>query len=248
MSGPVLDLRSPQAFALRHHAGAANIPFADLASRMHELPEKGATLLLYHDSDQALQEAKRFLEGRGYRARRMASPLLDETGPSRHRLWAPSPLLVEALHYAPGPGHAVDLGCGSGREAVHLASLGWQVDAIDILPDALAKARDLASHNDVTINTIELDLRHADLPHPQYDLVAMFRFFNCSPLTRAIATLNSAGLLVVESFSHRDSLRRDNLLQPGELAELCGGMTILICRDDVERSGRWYCQLIARRS
>ncbi|MEU8435182.1 class I SAM-dependent methyltransferase [Streptomyces sp. NPDC029216] len=42
------------------------------------------------------------------------------------------------------PGRALDLGCGPGRNALHLASLGFEVDAVDLSPTALAWARDRA--------------------------------------------------------------------------------------------------------
>jgi SAM-dependent methyltransferase len=42
------------------------------------------------------------------------------------------------------PGRALDLGCGPGRNAVHLASLGFDVDAVDLSPAAIAWARDRA--------------------------------------------------------------------------------------------------------
>jgi SAM-dependent methyltransferase len=38
-------------------------------------------------------------------------------------------------------GRALDLGCGLGRAALYLARLGWQVDAIDFIPQAIAEAR-----------------------------------------------------------------------------------------------------------
>ncbi len=39
------------------------------------------------------------------------------------------------------PGRALDLGCGPGRNALHLASLGWEVDAIDLSPQAIPGRR-----------------------------------------------------------------------------------------------------------
>ncbi|MFI8993416.1 class I SAM-dependent methyltransferase [Streptomyces sp. NPDC053542] len=42
------------------------------------------------------------------------------------------------------PGRALDLGCGPGRNALHLASLGFEVDAVDLSPAAIAWAEDRA--------------------------------------------------------------------------------------------------------
>jgi SAM-dependent methyltransferase len=39
------------------------------------------------------------------------------------------------------PGRAVDLGCGHGRAAIHLALRGWKVDGVDLVPRAVVEAR-----------------------------------------------------------------------------------------------------------
>lgn len=43
----------------------------------------------------------------------------------------PRPTLLKALTLLPIPGHAIDLGCGSGRDTLHLLEQGWTVLAID---------------------------------------------------------------------------------------------------------------------
>ncbi|MGW1379243.1 class I SAM-dependent methyltransferase [Streptomyces sp. NPDC002446] len=42
------------------------------------------------------------------------------------------------------PGRALDLGCGPGRNALHLAALGFDVDAVDLSPAAVSWARERA--------------------------------------------------------------------------------------------------------
>ncbi|MFJ3927179.1 class I SAM-dependent methyltransferase [Streptomyces sp. NPDC090022] len=44
----------------------------------------------------------------------------------------------------PPGGRVLDLGCGPGRNALHLASLGFEVDAVDLSPTAIAWAAERA--------------------------------------------------------------------------------------------------------
>ncbi|MEU9170398.1 class I SAM-dependent methyltransferase [Streptomyces sp. NPDC048420] len=48
-------------------------------------------------------------------------------------------------------GRALDLGCGPGRNAVHLASHGFEVDAVDLSPGAIAWAQERAQEADATV-------------------------------------------------------------------------------------------------
>jgi SAM-dependent methyltransferase len=48
--------------------------------------------------------------------------------------------LIEGTDGRP-PGKALDLGCGTGTNAVYMAQHGWDVTAIDFVPSALAAAR-----------------------------------------------------------------------------------------------------------
>jgi SAM-dependent methyltransferase len=61
--------------------------------------------------------------------------------PWDHEL-VPEPLrrLVEGSPAVP-IGTAVDLGCGTGKNAAYLAGLGWEVTAVDVSPVAIAQAR-----------------------------------------------------------------------------------------------------------
>jgi len=49
------------------------------------------------------------------------------------------------------PGPAVDLGCGSGTDAIYLASKGFDVTAIDVAPTALSLAREKADRAGVKV-------------------------------------------------------------------------------------------------
>jgi SAM-dependent methyltransferase len=69
-------------------------------------------------------------------------------------LWRPlfeGPLAME-------PGRALDIGCGSGRDAVHLAARGWQVTAVEFVDKALERARQRAAEEGVDVQWVRGDV------------------------------------------------------------------------------------------
>jgi SAM-dependent methyltransferase len=176
---------------------------------------------------------------------------------------------------------ALDLACGAGREAVYLALAGYEVDAVDALPDALERAQDLARRCGVRLSTIQQDLKRSPtLPAEGYDMVIVFRFLH-QPLLPAIGrSVAAGGFIVYEAFHRRDAAASGRAghggggggravgspaasaagsnnkgccgglgrtLQDGELAAAFDGFEPLIARDGVERDGRVFSQLLARR-
>ncbi|MCC3654476.1 methyltransferase domain-containing protein [Streptomyces sp. S07_1.15] len=83
----------------------------------------------------------------------------DERYRGTELVWSAGPnrFVAEELAGLPA-GRAVDLAAGEGRNAVWLAERGWDVDAVDFSPVALAKAERLASERGVTIRTVQADL------------------------------------------------------------------------------------------
>ncbi|MGI8519568.1 MAG: class I SAM-dependent methyltransferase [Actinomycetota bacterium] len=58
----------------------------------------------------------------------------------------------------PPYGKALDLGCGTGRDSVDLATRGWQVTGVDIIPKAVTAARARAREASVEVEFIQGDL------------------------------------------------------------------------------------------
>ncbi len=68
---------------------------------------------------------------------------------------------------------ALEVGCGLGDLARHLASMGYRVDAVDYAPAAIATAASAGCDPDVVF--LCRDIEHdalVDLPHDAYDLIA----------------------------------------------------------------------------
>lgn len=92
------------------------------------------------------------------------------------------------------PGRALDIAAGEGRNAVWLASQGWQVTATDFSEVGLGKARALAEHIGVEIETVQ-----ADATEPidgRFDLVVIM-YLHLPAEARRIAVRNAASALDV---------------------------------------------------
>jgi SAM-dependent methyltransferase len=82
----------------------------------------------------------------------------------------PSPFLVESIKNRKTPGKALDLGCGAGVFSVYMAKAGYDVTAVDFIPEALAMAEKLAAQNNVSINFLQQDILSWNNPE-QYDII-----------------------------------------------------------------------------
>jgi SAM-dependent methyltransferase len=65
--------------------------------------------------------------------------------------------MVEGAGARP-PGHALDLGCGTGTQAVYLAQHGWEVTAVDNLERPLQRARDRSRAAKVSVSWVKADI------------------------------------------------------------------------------------------
>ena len=134
------------------------------------------------------------------------------------------------------PGRALEIGCGTGGNAVWLAEHGWEVTAIDFSDVAIKKARQLAKERGVGVN-FEVADASTDLPEGQYDLITSF-YIQVTPeqrkkmLATAGAALAPKGTLLFVGHDKSDppSDWSDEDLQtlttPGEVAAEIPGLKI----------------------
>lgn len=69
------------------------------------------------------------------------------------------------------PGRVLELGCGNGRNAIYLAGLGCQVDAVDFSQQALKWARERAQSACAVVNFQQCSIFDAEFAEGSYDLV-----------------------------------------------------------------------------
>ncbi len=163
-----------------------------------------------------------------------------------------TPLLEE---FASGlkPGRALDLACGTGRNALWLARNGWEVTAIDASANAIAKLRQyaLAEGVQVTAEVADLEEPVFTLPAAKFDLVLMLFYLQRDLFERAKNSVKDRGTLIAIAhtveFSEKPTPHR---LQPGELNDYFNGWETLHYREgkpNDEQHRRAVAEIVARR-
>lgn len=229
-----LDTRPIEEARSRPIADSVNIPLEELAGRMHELPSRHGVVRLAGDSS-----AIAFLTECGRNVELARDWTYGENGPAR--LWSPNAFLARVLAEI-APRRALDLACGSGRDAVTLAASGWKVTAVDHLTDALELGRDLASRylsreEASRIEWIQMDLDQDQPEFGRFDLVSSFWFLDRRLFRSAADGLRLGASLVLETFTaeHRKRFGKPRtesfVLASGELASLAEGLNVRILEE-----------------
>ncbi|SFB49938.1 Methyltransferase domain-containing protein [Amycolatopsis marina] len=94
-----------------------------------------------------------------------------------------NPRLAEIAGPLP-PGTALDLGCGTGGDALWLADRGWEVTAVDIAASAVHSLRQQASSTGKSVTALRADLAEV-FPSGTFDLVSAQYFHTPFALDRA---------------------------------------------------------------
>jgi len=112
---------------------------------------------------------------------------------------------------------ALDIACGTGRNAKFLAGKGFNVDALDISPVALENLKNIEN-----INPKEVDFDTYILEENSYDLIVCTYYLNRSLFPQIEKALKKGGIFIFETFMHHpDNTKvpsnRSFLLEDGEL-------------------------------
>ena len=155
-------------------------------------------------------------------------------------------------------GVALDLASGEGRNAVFLAQAGWKMDAVDISPVGLRKARKLAKEAGVKINFLQADLDSYPIARGKYDLIMVLYFWNRRLLPQIKRGLKNGGRILFETYTLETLLRglqgpreAKYLLKANELLDLFRDFRVLFYREGIFREGgrrKAIASLIAEKS
>ncbi|MBI4279980.1 MAG: class I SAM-dependent methyltransferase [Armatimonadetes bacterium] len=154
----------------------------------------------------------------------------------------PSGLLVRWIDRLPR-GRALDVACGLGRHARFLARHGYQVDAVDISPVAVAEARRRAQAENLRVHFVVADLDTMPLPAERYDLIVCTFFLMRSLFEGLMAALRPGGALLYETHVEPPALDGGEVggpsdaahyLRSNELLRACLDLRIVFYEETVE--------------
>ena len=94
-------------------------------------------------------------------------------------------------------GRALDVACGTGRNALYLARNGWDVIAVDINAESIVMLRERS--NDVDARVLDLEREPLDFPDGSFDLIAIVRFFQTSLFPTVKRLLRPGGILATSA-------------------------------------------------
>jgi tellurite methyltransferase len=169
---------------------------------------------------------------------------------------APAAWLVEHGPLLGGGGRALDVACGDGRNALQLARLGFDVDAVDISDLTIDALRAAAAERAPAVHPRVLDLEREPLPEDAYDVVVCFNYLQRDLFDALARALRPGGWLLFETFgpAHLEELGRQInpafVLGANELLHAFPGLRVRHYREGVaQRSAgpRGVASLAAQR-
>jgi SAM-dependent methyltransferase len=131
-----------------------------------------------------------------------------QDGPAPWDIGEPQPAVVRLAGEGAFAGAVLDAGCGTGENALHLASLGLKVLGVDVAETALAIAREKAAQRGIDAEFAAADALHLDRLGRTFETVldcALFHTFDGGERRDYVASLASVtapgGHLSVVCFS-----------------------------------------------
>ena len=146
-------------------------------------------------------------------------------------------VLSEFLHLLPSSGHALDLACGRGANAVLLARQGLQVDAWDIADIPIADLQKLALEKQLNIHAEVRDVE-TQPPEPNiFDVIVVSYFLDRKIIPALIMALKPEGLVYYQTFkqqhvSERGPKSTGYRLAEQELLQLFSGLQVLLYHEE----------------
>ena len=182
----------------------------------------------------------------------------DERYGDQDKTPRPAEVLLSNSHLLPSNGSALDLACGLGGNAMHLAALGLDVVAWDLSPVAIQRLQQLAQEKN--LQNLKAEVRDVERHPPsanQFDVIVVSYFLERSLTAALINALKPGGLIYYQTFI-RDAVSSEGpknsnfRLADQELLRLFNKLKIRLYREegrlgDPTRGSRDVAMLVAEK-
>jgi SAM-dependent methyltransferase len=158
----------------------------------------------------------------------------------------PAAWLVANVDLIPKAGTVLDVACGSGRNAIYLATHGYRVRAIDRDAHALAS---LPSAIETAV--VDLERGAVALGSRCYSAVVVFNYLHRPLMPAIVDAVAPGGVLIYETFTTAQAARGrpsnpDFLLRPGELSAAVAPLRVIRSREG-DFDGKFVASIVAMR-
>jgi len=171
---------------------------------------------------------------------------------SHGRSLGPAEFLEENMHLLP-KGRTLDVAMGAGQNAVYLAKNGFEVEGVDISPEAVNRALELARTAGVSIKADIADLEGSySIEKGAYDLIICFNYLQRSLIPQIKEGLRKGGMVVYETFIVDQAQwgrpkTVDYLLNHNELLDMFGDFRCLRYREGVAEGPKAVASIVSEK-
>ncbi len=177
---------------------------------------------------------------------------MDKIMRSHDTLHRPTQFLVENIGLLPH-GRTLDIAMGTGRNAIYLAKMGFEVEGIDTSRQAVEEALERARDEGVSIQTRVEDLEKIPyIDEEAYDLVICFNYLQRSLMPQMKNWVKPGGTLVYETFivdqvQFGKPRNPDYLLKHNELLRTFRDFRVLRYREGIIEGRKAIASILAQK-
>jgi len=165
---------------------------------------------------------------------------------------APAQFLVENIELLP-KGRVLDVAMGSGRNAIYLAGMGFDVEGVDISSEAVNSALEWAKRVGVTIQAQVAGLEGGyNIRKSAYDVIICFNYLQRSLMPQIKDGVRKGGMVVYETYIV-DQARfgkpknPDYLLKHNELLDIFRDFCCLRYREGIVEGRKAVASIVAEK-
>ncbi len=171
----------------------------------------------------------------------------------RESSFEPALFLVENTELLP-KGRALDVAMGTGRNAIYLAKMGFDVEGVDVSPEVVNNALESARKAGVTIRTQVADLvGNYYIEKDAYNVIICFNYLQRSLVSQIKDGLRKGGMVVYETFivdqaKFGKPRNPDYLLKYNELLNMFRDFRCLRYREGIIEGRKAMASIIAEKT